>query len=316
MKALISDHVHPYLLHYFSSKEIEYDYLPNIQFEEVDQVIDQYEIVIVNSKIKLPKHRIDCAKKLLIVGRLGSGQDGIDIEYLKEKNIHFVRTPEANANAVAEHAMGMLLTLNNHLIKADYDVRHKMWHREKHRGVEIEKQVLGIVGYGHVGSIFAKKMSAWSHSIVCYDRYKENYSKDFINIEEVSIEHIQEHADIISFHVPLTKETNQWVDQGFIDKCKPGVTIINTSRGNIIKTVDLVNALENGQVKGACLDVFENEKPLTYSISDDQVYRRLHSLPNVVLSPHIAGWTHDSFFKISKLMSEKIDMLIAKFLFN
>lgn len=310
MKALVTDHVHPFLLDYFEKQSIECTYEPNISVDAFEKVCDQYEIVIVNSKIKWPSSLIDKASKLILIGRLGSGMDGIDISYLKEKNIHFVRTPEANANAVAEHAIGMLLNLCNNLNKADREVRNYTWHREKLRGKEISDLIVGVIGFGNTGSLFAQKMSCLSQKVLSYDRYKVHYCEEFHNIEEVSLKHLQTNADIISLHIPLTKETHHIVDAEFLKECRPGVIIINTSRGPIVNTVDLLEGLIHGQIKGACMDVFENEKPHTIKKSTDQVYRKLYQLPNVVLSPHIAGWTHDSFFKISKVMSEKIDKLL------
>ncbi len=310
MKALVTDHVHPFLLDYFEKRSIPCRYEPSITVDAFEEICHEYEIIIVNSKIKWPKELILKAKKLKLIGRLGSGMDGIDTEFLTASNIHFVRTPEANANAVAEHAIGMLLSLVNNLNKADQEVRNYIWHREKLRGKEITDLTIGVIGFGNTGSLFASKMSCLSQKVLSYDKYKAHYCEEFHNIEEVSLKHLQTNADIISLHIPLTKETHHIVDADFLKECRPGVIIINTSRGPIVNTTDLLEGLIHGQIKGACLDVFENEKPHTIEKSTDQVYRKLYQLPNVVLSPHIAGWTHDSFFKISKVMSEKIDKLL------
>ncbi len=310
MKAIVTDHVHPFLLDYFKHKSIACDYLPNITPESFEACCDQYQIVIVNSKIKWPRSLIDKAEKVQIIGRLGSGMDGIDTQYLSKKQVQFVRTPEANANAVAEHALGMILSLKNNLHRADSEVRDYKWNREKFRGKEISNLTFGVIGFGNTGRRFAQKMSCLSQKVISYDKYKVQYCKEFHNIEEVSLKHLQTNADVISLHIPLTEETHHIVDADFLKKCRPGVVIINTSRGAIVNTEDLLDGLIHGQIGGACLDVFENEKPHTIEKSTDQVYRKLYQLPNVVLSPHIAGWTHDSFFKISKVMSEKIDKLL------
>ncbi len=312
MKAFITDHVHPFLLNYFQVNGIDTVYEPDITVDSFEKKCGAFEIIIVNSKIKLPKKTIDLAKNLKIVGRLGSGLDGIDIDYLKEKSIHLIRTPEANANAVAEHAIGMLLSLQRKLNQADAEVRDYQWHREKNRGNEVSNLAVGIIGFGHTGSLLAQKMSCLSQKVISYDKYKSHYCAEFPNIEEVSLEHLQKHADIISLHVPLTEETHHMVNTEFLQKCRPGVIIVNTSRGAVVKTADLLEGLIHGYVKGACLDVFENEKPHTIDKSNDQVYRKLYKLPHVVLSPHIAGWTHESFFKISKVMSEKLDKVLSK----
>ncbi len=310
MKCLITDHVHPYLLEFFSSRQIRYTYEPNITQEETQNLLKHYELLIVNSKIKVNEALIAAGPNLKVVGRLGSGTDGIDLESLAAKDIEFVRTPEANANAVAEHAVGMLFGLSNKLVQCDADVRKQIWHREKQRGFEIAEKTIGVVGFGNTGSRFAKKMSGLSNKVVCYDKYVGVSDKNSITIDEVSMETLQKEADVISFHVPLTEDTRRYVNKSFFEKCKPGVIIINTARGGILNTQDLVDALQRGNVGGACLDVFENEKPNTFSERERTMYGKLYAFPNVVLSPHVAGWTFESYFKIANVMCEKFDQII------
>lgn len=309
VNCLVTDHVHPYLLDFLSKKNIQYNYAPNISQIETEDIIKNYEVVIVNSKIKVHRNFIDAAQKLKLVGRLGSGTDGIDLEYLKSNNIHFIRTPEANANAVAEHAIGMLLALANKLVQCDTEVREKVWHREKNRGFELAEKTIGVVGFGNTGSRFATKMSALSNKVISYDKYVGVSVENYLNIDEVSMETLQKEADIISFHIPLTEETTRFINKAFFEQCKPGVILINTARGGIIHTRDLVDALQRGNVGGACLDVFENEKPNTFSDAEDTLYGKLYAMPNVILTPHVAGWSFESYFKIANVMCDKIEKL-------
>jgi D-3-phosphoglycerate dehydrogenase len=243
---------------------------------------------------------------LKFVGRLGSGLDIIDLPYANEKDIQIVNSPEGNRNAVAEHAIGMLLALMNKMLQGDQEVRKFHWDREKNRGREITNLTIGIIGFGHTGSTFAKRLSGFDCKILAYDKYKVNYTENLPYVEKTSMEKIQKEADIISFHLPFTSETLHLADKEFLDLCKKGVIIINTSRGKVLKTKDLLIALNIGQVGGACLDVFENEKTLTYTIEEKNMYNSLYMMPNVVLTPHVAGWTVESKEKIAKTLLDKL----------
>ena len=239
---------------------------------------------------------------------MGSGLEIIDLDYASQKGIHVINTPTGNNNAVAEHAMGMLLALSNNLLRADSQVRQKIWNREQNRGWELRGKTIGIIGFGHTGSQFAKKMSSWELNIISYDKYRVQYGPEWDFVSKVTLEDILRESDVISLHLPLTDETRKLVNKDFINRCKDKVIIVNTSRGHVLDTADLVDALERGKVGGACLDVFENEKPHTYSQSEINTYNRLFSMDNVVLSPHIAGWTFESLEKIAQVMLEKIDL--------
>jgi len=310
VNCLITDHVHPYLLDSLQKANVKTTYLPNITQQEVEKVIGDYNILIVNSKIKINETFVKNCHNLKIVGRLGSGMDGIDIDALEKADIHVVRTPEGNANAVSEHAIGMLLSLSNHLRTADSEVRNFDWNREKNRGWEISNKVLGIIGFGHTGSQLADKMSGWVQEVVCYDNKVVGYNKQNPLVVEGTLDEVKQKADIISIHLPLDEETEGMINKKFLQECKPGFVLINTSRGKIVDTEDLLDGLQRGYVGGACLDVFENEKVETYSEVEKETYQALYDLPNVVLTPHIAGWTFESYFKIGKVMAEKILALI------
>jgi len=310
VNCLISDHVHPYLLDSLRQADVKITYLPNITQQEVEDSIEDYHILIVNSKIKIDETFVKRCTHLKIVGRLGSGMDNIDMDALKVNGTHVIRTPEANANAVSEHAIGMLLSLANHLRTADAEVRDFNWNREKNRGWELSNKVIGIIGYGHTGSQLAAKMSGWAQEVVCYDKYVVGYDQHNPLVVEATLRDVQQRADIISIHLPLDEETEGMINTEFLKACKPGVILINTSRGKIVDTEDLVAGLQRGYVGGACLDVYENEKVNTYSEREKEMYQALYDLPNVVLTPHTAGWTYESYYKIGKVMSEKIIALM------
>lgn len=305
-RVLVTDECHPYLREGLERLGFACDYAPAITREQTLARIYKYQGLIINSKIRVDRQMLDQADDLRFVGRLGSGMEIVDRAYAAAKGVAVVSSPEGNANAVAEQALGMLLTLKTNLLCADREVRQQIWRREANRGFELSGRTIGIVGFGHTGSQFARKLAGMDMAVLAFDKYKTNYAADMPWVRETDLDTIQRHADIISLHLPLTDETKHLVQREFIRRCKPGFVLINTARGACVKTEDLVLALENGQIGGACLDVFENEKPATYSLSDHHWYGRLHELDNVVLSPHIAGWTHESKRKLAEVLLEKI----------
>ena len=233
----------------------------------------------------------------------------IDLNYAEAKGIHVVNSPGGNCNAVGEHALGMLLALANNLVTSDQEVRSMIWEREKNRGWELDGRVVGIIGFGHTGSHFAKKLKGFDVSILAYDKYKINYAEGWDMVKETTLEEVIEGSDIISLHVPLTVDTKHLVSKTFLRQCKKGCVLINTSRGQVVDTLALVEALEHGWLRGACLDVFENEKPNTWSKEEHSLYQRLYDRSNVVLSPHVAGWTVESKKKLSQILVQKISWL-------
>ena len=303
---LVTDDVHPILLAELQNAGYEIDYKPDISLESVRKIIKQYYGIIINSKIKMDKEMFLSAKKLKFIGRLGSGLDIIDLEEAKHRKVDVYSAPEGNRNAVGEHAMGMLLSLLNNLCRSDREVRNQIWNREKNRGMELMGKTVGIIGYGNTGSRFVKKLSGFDVNVLIYDKYKNHYVKDLRYAQETDLLTIQSQADIISFHIPLTSETNQLINKEFLSKCKKGVILINTARGKIASLSDIVESLETGQLGGACLDVFENEKPYTFSKSEAKIYQRLYQMDNVILSPHVAGWTIESKEKIARVLINKI----------
>lgn len=355
-KVLITDDIHSSLLSGLEAAGFECIYEPNIIDEEVRKIIDEYVGLIINSKIKVDKQMLIAASRLRFVGRVGSGMEIVDRIYAAERGIAVLSSPEGNRNAVAEHALGMLLSLANNLNRANLEVKKMDWQREKNRGFELRGQTIGIIGFGHTGSSFAIKLLGLGMRIMVYDKYlppnylekmpfpvsnllyprfntegvkaatsssrgssfmTKNYSSElgrefdglnyeFSTIEEASLQQIQEEADIISFHLPLTAETKYFADAQFIKKCRKNVLLINTSRGNVVNTADLIAALKTGKVSGACLDVFENEKPSTYTEGDKTMFKKLFAFDNVIVSPHVAGWTVESKERLATILLKKI----------
>lgn len=306
MKVLITDKVHPLLPEALIKKGWSVDYNTSISLEEVNDCIHDYDGIVINSKILMDCKLIDKGNKLTFVARLGSGMEIVDIPYARSRNIRVINAPEGNSNAVAEHAMGMLLMLANHLNKGNEEVKRFHWDREGNRGWELKGKTIGIIGVGHTGSAFASKLVNWGVQILGYDKYKSGYGPS-CNVIETDLDTVLNESDIISFHLPLTNEVIHLCNDGFINRCKRGVIIINTSRGKVIDTRALIEALETGQVAGACLDVFENEKPKNYSTEEKIMYKNLFSFSNVIVTPHVAGWTHESLEGIARIVLKRIE---------
>ena len=305
-KALITDRVHQHLISGLEEMGYDVQYDPAITLDEVKETIALYEGIVINSKVKMYKELIDRSDSLKWIARLGSGLEIIDIPYAESKGIVVVNSPEGNRNAVAEHCLGMLLALCNNMIRADREVRQFRWNREANRGIEIAGKTIGIIGYGQMGSAFVSKVSSWALDIVVYDKFKQLSFDEQRNITAVSESEVWSQADIISIHLPYNDDTHHLINKANIDRCKDGVIIINSSRGAIVHTEDLVEALESGKIGGACLDVYENEKSNTYTEQERQLYSRLYVMDHVILSPHIAGWTKESLYKIADTIISKI----------
>lgn len=304
---LITDDCHPLLKEGLEKMGWKCDFLPDITPEETRAIIGEYEGLVINSKILVNRDFLDAAKKLRFVARLGSGMEIVDRVYAAERGVNVWSSPEGNRNAVAEQALGMLLSLANNLPRADREVRQNIWRREANRGWELSGKILGIVGFGHTGSQFARKLAGMDLKVLAYDKYlPKGFAAEMNWVKETSLEEIQAQADIISLHLPLTEETLGFADKMFLQRCKKGFVLINTSRGKCVRLEDLVVEMESGQVGGACLDVFENEKPPTYSEKEKTLYTRLYQFENLVLSPHVAGWTHESKRLLAEILLQKI----------
>ncbi len=307
MKILITDDVHPDLITGFENWGWTVDYSPNINYEECKAIIKNYDGLIINSKINCDKEFIDLAKNIRFIARLGSGMEIVDIPYAETKGIKVISSPEGNCDAVAEHAVGMILCLLNNILQADSEVRRMVWNREGNRGTELRHKTVGIIGYGHTGRALAQKLRGFECKILVHDKYKKGFDNPQNNVQEVTLRDIQDLADIISFHLPLTAETYGYASKLFLSECKKTPIVINTSRGQVLRAGDAIYALENRLISGIGMDVFENEKPLTYTEDEKKCYERLFSDSNTIFTPHIAGWTHESKKYLSKIILQKLD---------
>jgi len=290
-------------------KEIgwESDYQPSITREEIKARHQGYDGLIVRSKTQIDRDLLGDSPTVKFIGRAGAGMDNLDLPYLLEKSIHIVHASEGNRDAVAEHAMGLILTLMRNISKANEEVKNFHWKREANRGGEIMGKTIGIVGYGNTGRAFAKRLSGFGCNVLAYDKYKSNFSDAFC--KEASMEVIFNEADILSLHIPLTAETKRLVDINYIKQFKKPIIIINTARGEIIPLTDLDKALTDGYLRGAALDVLENEKLDMFSPSQLQAFNSLREKSNVIFTPHIAGWTFESHVKINVALVRKISAL-------
>ncbi len=309
MRVLITDGVQEFLISNLQNAGHEVLYLPKIELEEVKKIINEFEVIVINTKTKMDREMIDLAENLKLIVRLGSGLDIIDLDYCAEKNIIVKNTPEGNRNAVAEHALGMLLGLLNNIVISSNQVKQFQWLREQNRGIEIEGKTIGIIGFGNTGSTFAKLLQGFDVEVLAYDKYKQGFADDLDYVREVDMKTIFKECDILSLHIPLTDETNYLVNDDFINRFEKNIFIVNTSRGKIIDTDALIEGLDSGKIVGAALDVLENEKIKILDDKQKKQYKNILNRENVIVTPHIAGWTFESKFKIAKAVYDNINNL-------
>jgi D-3-phosphoglycerate dehydrogenase / 2-oxoglutarate reductase len=307
MKALIVDDVHPVLLSKLQEAGISCIHDENMPEEEVMRQLASCQGIIVRSKIIIDSKFIDSFPGLKFIGRVGAGMETIDAGYARSRGIACFSSPEGNRDALAEHAIGMLLCVANNIHTADSQVRSKHWEREANRGFELKGKTVGIIGYGVMGQAFADRLAGFSVNIIAYDKYKKGFSSP--KIRECSLEEIQAQADIISFHVPQAEDTVYMCSGSFLDLCGKKPVIINTSRGKVVKLAALADALKKGKVRAACLDVLEYEnykfeKFMTEDMPAEWAYLAAH--PAVVFTPHVGGWTVESKYKLSAVLADKI----------
>lgn len=278
--------------------------------EEIEKTINNYFGIVIRSRFTIDKQFIDKALRLKFIARSGAGLENIDVAYVENKGIKIFNSPEGNKDAVGEHAIAMLLMLFNKLKQGDAQVRQGIWDREANRGLELSGKTVGIIGYGNMGSALAKKLSGFDCNVIAYDKYKVGNWKLEVGswANEVSLEELKKKSDIISIHLPLTKETQYYVNTQFISSCKKPFYLINTARGNHVNVFDLVEGLKSGKILGACLDVLEFEsKSFELEQINHEAFNYLKNADNVILSPHVAGWTTESYEKLSIFLADKID---------
>ena len=305
-KILFIDSVHPILEERLTQMEFacEHDY--SSSKEMIETKITNYIGVVIRSRFTIDKSFLDKASKLKFIARSGAGLENIDIAYAAQKNIKVFNSPEGNKDAVGEHAIGMLLMLFNKLKQGDAQVRQGIWDREANRGIELSGKTVGILGYGNMGEALAKKLIGFDCKVIAYDKYKKDYSDDYTT--EVSLEELFEQTDVLSIHLPLSHETKHYVNANFLNNFKKNIYLINTARGNNINTKDLVKTLQSGKVLGACLDVLEFEsKSFDLENTHHKDFEYLKNAENVILSPHVAGWTAESYQKLSEYLANKIE---------
>ena len=306
MKAIITAKAHPFLIGTLKNKGYEVIYDPEIDLATLVALIGDCTGLIVTTRLKIDKTIIDAAPQLKWIGRLGSGLELIDIKYAQEKNISCYSSPEGNRNAVAEHALGMLLSVMNNIRKSANEVGNSIWLREENRGIELNKKTVGIVGFGNTGQAFAKLLSVFDVTVLVYDKYKNDFAN--ASVREANLEQLCRYADVISFHLPLTTETFHLANADFFNSLQQKPYIINTSRGKVIDTSALTMALQSGQVAGAALDVLENENLSSFSPNETKQFETLNSMHNVLITPHIAGYSQEAFYKMSVILLEKLDL--------
>lgn len=308
MNILIVDKVHEILIERLQEKGFDIDYQPSISTEEAIKNISKYSGIIIRSKFKITSEVIDNAGNLKFIARIGAGMENIDVKYAKSKGIKCYNSPEGNRDAVGEQTLGMLLVLLNKIYVSNKEVKEGIWQRENNRGIELKNKTIGILGYGNMGSAFAEKLSGLGCNVIAYDKYKFNYSNEFVH--EVTLEQLFDETDILSLHIPLTEETHYLINNKFIQSFRKDFFLINTARGGVVNTEELVSNLEQGKIKGAALDVLEYEKTsfedLHHSNKLPGHFYKLTTMDNVILSPHVAGWTNESYRKLSEIIANKI----------
>lgn len=309
IKILHIDSNHPLLWEQLEQAGFQNETDFNSTKQEVEIKIENYHGIVIRSRFKIDKTFLDKATNLKFIARVGAGLESIDCDYAIANGIHLIAAPEGNANAVGEHALGMLLALFNNLNIANNEIKSGQWKREANRGHELEGKTVGIIGYGNMGKSFAKKLSGFDVKVLCYDILP---NVGDANATQVSLAELREQTDVLSLHTPLTPETDKMVNKDFISTFKKPFWLINTARGNSVVTDDLVEALQSGKIKGAGLDVLEYEKLSFETLFEGEkpkAFEYLLQAKNILLTPHIAGWTFESHQKLAQTIADKIKSL-------
>lgn len=301
-KILIVDDLHPVFKERAEALGFEVDDYPLITRAETLAVIKDYVGIAVRTKFKIDQELFNAAPNLKFVARAGAGLDNIDILAAKERNIQLINAPEGNSDAVGEHAIGLLLALMNNFRNANMEIRNGIWDRERNRGYELKGKTVGIIGYGFMGQKMARKLAGFEVNVIAYDKYQTGFSNEYAR--EVSMEEIVKHSDVLSLHIPLTTETKQMVDDEYFFHFKKPIFFINTARGEIVNTAALLKNINSGKILGAGLDVLEVEK--FPNLEEQPWFNELKASEKIILTPHVGGWTFESYRKISVVLAQKL----------
>lgn len=304
MRILVVDVMHESLAPLLVELGFDVDIFSELDYQGASAIIGNYEGLIIRSKFFVDETFLNNAPKLQFIGRAGAGLDLIDLEVCEKRNVAVFAANEANRVAVAEHLMGMVLSLLNRIVTANAEVKNNIWLREENRGEELAGKTVGIIGFGHNGSESAKRFAAFGCRVLAYDKYKVGFGEDWV--EECSLDKIFDQADIVSLHIPLTKESRGLANADFFSRFSKDIYFCNVARGEIMIQSDLIQALVNGKVKGACLDVLENEKLKTLNEKQQVEFDFLKKHPRVLITPHVGGWTFESYEKINLVLRDRI----------